>query len=204
VKLKGKKIAVLLESDFCEHEIWYYKFRFAEEGAEVVFLTRLWGHPSLTFIGHDHQVPFLCDQSFENMEDDQLAEYSAIIVPSGFVADRLRYTQDLSKLPPATSFIERAFANPSILKGFICHGLWLLAPSPDLVRGRKVVSHNNLYGDVINMGAQFVDEDVVVDSDLVTARTGDHCHLFARKIIELLSDTKVLQSTRIPTMSATP
>jgi protease I len=138
------------------------------------------------------------------MEDDELAEYSAVIVPSGFVADRLRYTKDLSKLPPATSFIERAFANPSILKGFICHGLWLLAPSPDLIRGRKVVSHNNLYGDVINMGAQFVDEDVVVDSDLVTARTGDHCHLFARKIIELLSETKVFQSTRIPTMSATP
>jgi protease I len=36
------------------------------------------------------------------------------------------------------------------------------------------------------MGANYVDEDVVVDGDLVTARTGGHCHLFARKIIELL------------------
>jgi protease I len=50
-----------------------------------------------------------------------------------------------------------------------------------------VVVHNNLHGDVKNMGAIFTDEDVVVDSDLVTARTGGHCHLLARKIIDLLS-----------------
>jgi protease I len=55
-----------------------------------------------------------------------------------------------------------------------------------VVRGRKVVCHNNLIGDVRNMGANYVDQDVVVDGDLVTARTGDHCHLFARTIIDEL------------------
>jgi protease I len=38
------------------------------------------------------------------------------------------------------------------------------------------------------MGAEYVDEDVVVDGDLVTGRTGGHCHLFAKKIIELLEE----------------
>jgi protease I len=38
------------------------------------------------------------------------------------------------------------------------------------------------------MGIDYVDEDVVVDGDLVTARTGGHCHLFVRKIIELLQE----------------
>jgi protease I len=193
MSLKGKKIAILLESDYCEHEIWYYKNRFAEEEADVVFMTRLWGYESLTFKGHDHQVPFVCNQSFEGkdgkeMDEDELNRLSAIIVPSGFVADRLRYTEDLSKLPPATAFMKRAFANRTILKGLICHGLWLLAPTPNVIRGRRVVAHNNLHGDVINMGAEFVDEDVVVDGDLVTARTGDHCHLFARRIIDLLHE----------------
>ena len=65
--------------------------------------------------------------------------------------------------------------------------MWLVAPVPELVRGRRVVAHNNLLGDVKNMGAVYVDEDVVVDGDLVTARTGGHCHLFARKIIDVLS-----------------
>ena len=41
------------------------------------------------------------------------------------------------------------------------------------------------------MGAIYTDEDVVVDGDLVTARTGGHCHLFAHRIIELLGDGTV-------------
>ena len=64
--------------------------------------------------------------------------------------------------------------------------MWLLAPVPELVKGRKVVVHNNLLGDAKNMGAIYVNEDVVVDADLVTARSGGHCNVFAKKIIELL------------------
>lgn len=187
MKLQGKKIGILIESDFYEPEIFYYQHRFAEEGAEVHFLTRLWGQPSLTFSGHEHRVPFECRESLEGVTDEELGSYSAIIVPSGMVADRLRYTEDIYRLPPATVFLERAFANVNILKGIICHGMWLVAPRPELVRGRRVVAHNNLLGDVKNMGAVYVDEDVVVDGDLVTARTGGHHHLFARKIVDLLA-----------------
>ena len=104
------------------------------------------------------------------------------------MSDRLRYTEDVKKLAPATEFMQRAFAEPSILKGIICHGMWLLASTPELVRGRRVVAHNNLIGDIRNMGAVYTDQDVVVDGDLVTGRTGGHCHLFAHKIIELLTD----------------
>ena len=187
--LQGKKIGILIESDFYEHEIWYYKHRFPEEGADLHFLTRLWGQKSQKYVGHEYKAPFKCKESFEGMNDDELRSYAAIIVPSGIVADRLRYTEDLSKLPPATEFLRRAFAERSILKGIICHGMWLVAPCPELVRGRRVVVHNNLHGDALNMRAVFVDEDVVVDGDLVTARTGDHCHQFARRIIEMLSRT---------------
>jgi protease I len=102
------------------------------------------------------------------------------------VSDRLRYTEDVSKLPPATVFIQRAFAEKSIIKGIICHGMWLVAPVPELVRGRPVVVHNNLHGDAVNMGAIYTDQDVV-DGDLVTGRTGGHCHLFARQIIDMLA-----------------
>jgi deglycase len=186
MSLEGKKVAILMEADYYEPEIWYYQRRFAEEGAEVHFLTRLWGQERLTFAGHEWKVPFEVDKSFEDMDDETLRSYAVVIVPSGMVSDRLRYTEDVSKLPPATEFVKRAFAEPGILKGIICHGMWLVAPTPELVRGRNVVVHNNLHGDAINMGANYVDEDVVVDGDLVTGRTGGHCHLFAKKIIELL------------------
>lgn len=187
MQLTGKKIGILIEGDFFENEIFYYDFRFVEEGADVHFLSRLWGNPSITFQGHEYRAPFTCRESFETIDDAELAAFDAIIVPSGMVADRLRYTEDLNKLPPATAFLKRAFANPNILKGIICHGLWLAAPATELVRGRRLVCHNNLHGDALAYGARFVDEDVVVDDDLVTARTGKHCHLLARKIIELLS-----------------
>lgn len=187
-RLRGKKIGVLIEGDFYEHEIFYYQLRFPEEGAELHFLTRLWGQPSLTFKGHEYQIPMTCNESFEGMSDEELRSYDAIIVPSAMVSDRLRYTDDVSKLPPACEFMMRAFAEPTVLKGIICHGMWLMAPIPELVRGRKVVVHNNLHGDARNMGAIYVDQDVVVDGDLVTGRTGGHCHLFARQIIDILAD----------------
>lgn len=188
MRLQGKKIGVLIESDFFENEIFYYQFRFPEEGAELVFLSRLWGNPGITFLGHEFRAPYYCNRSFENMSDEELNSFDCIIVPSGMVSDRLRYTESVDEIPPATEFLKRAFANPGILKGIICHGLWLVAPATELVRGRRLVCHNNLHGDAIAYGAQFVNQDVVVDGDLVTARTGHHCHLFAQKIIELLAN----------------
>jgi protease I len=189
MKLEGKKIGILFESDFYEPEIFYYQRRFPEEGIDLHFLSRLWGQSSLTFKGHEYHIPFECHESFEGMDDSTLRSYAAIIVPAGMVADRLRYTDDIGRLPPAVEFLKRAFAETSILKGIICHGMWLVAPAPELVRGRKVVVHNNLLGDARNMGAIYVDQDVVVDRDLVTARTGGHCHVFARAIIDKIAAT---------------
>ncbi len=188
MKLQGKKIGVLVESDYYEPEIFYYQKRFPEEGAEVHLMTRLWGQPSLTFKGHEYHLPLEVHESFENMSDDTLRSFSAIIVPSGMVSDRLRYTEDINKLAPACEFMKRVFAEPGILKGIICHGMWIMAPIPELVRGRKAVVSNNLLGDAKNMGIVYTNEDVVVDGDLVTGRAGNFHNVFARKIIDMLAE----------------
>lgn len=180
----GRKIAVLMESDFYENEIFYYQLRFPEEGFELHFLTRLWGNESLEFRGHELRAPLRVERSFESLSAEDLRGYSALIVPAGMVADRLRYTEDVRRTPPATEFLARAFAEPTLVKGIICHGLWLAAPLPELVRGRRLTCHNNLIGDARAYGAIYVDQDVVMDGDLITARTGGHCHLFARAIID--------------------
>ncbi len=57
-RLPGKRIGILMESDFVEDEITYYRRRFAEEGAEVTLFTRLWGNPALTFTGHEQRRPW--------------------------------------------------------------------------------------------------------------------------------------------------
>ena len=121
------------------------------------------------------------------MDGPALKSFAAIIIPAGYVADRLRYTEDPKQIPPAALFMQRAFADRNILKGVICHGLWLLSPVARVIKGRKLTVHNNLIGDARNYGARYVDADVVVDRDLVTARTGGHCQAFAEKIIELLA-----------------
>ena len=184
--LDNHRVAILIESDFYEPEIFYYQRRFAEEGCEVHFRTRMWGQSALTFTGHEYRAPFTATLGVEDLGDDELRSYDALIVPSGIVADRLRYTEDITRLAPAADLLRRAFGEPGLIKGIICHGLWLASPIAETVRGRKVVCHNNLIGDVRNMGAEYVDQDVVIDGDLITGRTGAHCHLFARTVIDQL------------------
>jgi putative intracellular protease/amidase/mannose/cellobiose epimerase-like protein (N-acyl-D-glucosamine 2-epimerase family) len=186
-RLAGRVIAILMEADYVEPELDYYLRRFPEEGAKVILLTRLWGQKSLTFRGHEYQVPIQVDGDLEAYDSRRLAELDALIVPSGMVSDRLRYSEDVAGTAPAVRLLRDAFANPGLLKGIICHGLWLAAPIPEVIRGRRVTAHNNLIGDIRNMGGLYTDQDVVVDRDLVTARSADHCHLFARMIIDLLS-----------------
>ncbi|MGW9048140.1 DJ-1/PfpI family protein [Streptomyces lydicus] len=186
-RLAGTRIGLLAESDYVEEEISYYRKRFAEEGAEVVLLTRLWGQPSLTFTGHEQQAPLVVDGDLEQLDYGELHRFAALIVPSGMVADRLRYSEDLEAPAPAVALMRRAFRIPTQLKAFSCHGLSLLSAAPELIEGRSVTCHNNLVGDVRNMGARYLDEDVVVDGDVVTGRTVDQCHLLARAVIERLS-----------------
>lgn len=187
--MRPPKIAILLESDFYEHEIWYYHYRFQEAGFESSFVTRLWGQDAIVFKGHEYHAPFECRGDLEALDDAALDELAALVVPSGMVADRLRYTEDLTKLPPASALLKRAFAKPALLKGIICHGLWLAAPVVEVVQGRRLTCHPNLHGDARAYGATFVDEDVVVDGDLVTARTGNHAHLLAGTLIEMIAKT---------------
>jgi deglycase len=203
-QLTGRRIAILMETDYVEPEIHYYERRFAEEGVRVEYLTRLWGQPALTFVGHEYHLPFTVDGDLEAVDDERLRGYDALIIPSGMVSDRLRYTEDTQGLAPAVRLLRRAFATPGVLKGIICHGMWLVSPIAEVVAGRRVTCHNNLIGDVRNMGAVYTDQDVVVDGDLVTGRSADACHLFARTLIDLVAaraDSSRRRQSRFPRRS---
>jgi protease I len=181
--MKERKIGILLENRFIDHEIIYYSHRFPEENIKIDLLTRLWGCPSLKFKGLELGMEVTVDKSFEDINDYELANYSAIIIPAGYVADMLRYAEKPGDLAPAVKFIKRAMSMKTILKGAICHSLWIFDPIPDVIKGRTVTCHNNIIGSVKNTGAIYVDQDIVVDDDLITARTGGLFALFARTII---------------------
>ncbi|CAL9674790.1 DJ-1/PfpI family protein [Streptomyces sp. enrichment culture] len=185
-RLAGLRIGLLTESDFVEEEISYYRRRFSEEGADVVLLTRLWGQPSLTFTGHEQRAPLTVSGDLEKLDYAELSGYAALVVPSGQVADRLRFTENVNEPAPAVDLMRRAFRMPKLIKAFSCHALSLVSSAPELIRDRAVTCHNNLVGDVRNMGALYINQDVVADGDLITSRTVAECHLLARAVIEQL------------------
>lgn len=205
--LKGKKIAVLVESEFIPEEIDAYRRVFTALGAEVHFMSYLWGQPKLTFTSVEQAgskpLTLEVDIDFQNISPD---EYAAIIMAANYTSVRLRYFEpppgqpfsaDMVKSAPAVQFFARAMANRRLVKGALCHGLWILTPNPELLKGRKVICHEVMLADVLNCGAQYIPPDtentgVVVDEDLVTGRSRHEVLAFIHAIakqIQAISKT---------------
>lgn len=185
--LADKKVAVLVESQYVPGEIEAYRYGFSALGAEVHFMSRLWGHKSLTFVGEVEQTgqtPQTLDVSID-FQNVKLEDYAAVIMAANYTSVRLRYFEppegqpvspDMVRAAPAVEFFARAMRDPRIVKGPLCHGLWILTPCPELLKGRKVICHEVVLADVLNCGAIYVPQDadnggVVVDGDLVTGRS---------------------------------
>jgi protease I len=183
---KRNIIGVLVENRFIDQEIIYYQNRFAEEGYEVRFLTRLWGQQSLTFTGIELGMKLRVDASFETIDDAQLGSCAAVIVPAGYVADMLRYAEKPGDTAPAVAFVKRVMATPGVFTCAICHSLWIFDPMPEVIAGRTVTCHNNIIGSVRNAGACYVDKDVAIDKNLITVRTGGMFAKLARTLIDQL------------------
>lgn len=178
-----KKIGILLENRFIDKEILYYADYFPKEGYELHFLTRLWGQKELTFYGLEDKTPWVVNESFEELQESDLKDYAAIIMPAGYVADYLLYEGTPKTKSPAVSFLERLLQDTQIVKGFICHALWIAGPLKETVIGRKVTCHNNIISHVENAGMLYQDADVFVDHDIVTARTGGDYEAFAKEVL---------------------
>jgi protease I len=104
-------------------------------------------------------------------------EYDALLLPGGVMnPDKLR------RNPKAQQFV-RSFFDARKPVAAICHGPWTLIDA-GVVNGRKVTSYESIQTDLKNAGAQWVDQEVVVDNGLVTSRKPDDLPAFNRKMIE--------------------
>jgi protease I len=109
--------------------------------------------------------------------DADSGEYDGLVLPGGVAnPDQLRTSQE------AVEFV-RAFFAAGKPVGVICHGPWTLIEA-EVVRGRTVTSWPSLETDLRNAGAEWVDEEVVVDEGLVTSRKPDDLPAFKAKIVE--------------------
>jgi protease I len=176
--LEGKKIAVLVESEYIPEEILAYRQHFGRLGAQVDEMSRLWGNPSLTFqASKDTNSPGKLDTLEVTIDFDKVNvhDYAAVLMAANYTSVRLRFFETGSnpRVAPAVQFFARVMSNPAIVKGALCHGLWILTPVPELLRDRRVICHAVVLADVLNCGVNYdnAESGVVVDNDLVTGRS---------------------------------
>jgi protease I len=117
------------------------------------------------------------------IERANAADYDALLLPGGVMnPDRLRTNRQ------AVQFV-RSFFEQQKPVAAICHGPWTLAEA-DVIRGRKLTSYPSIQTDLKNAGANWVDQEVVVDQGLVTSRKPDDLPAFNRKLIEEIAEGK--------------
>ncbi len=200
--LEGKKVAVLVETEYIPEEVNYYQEFFTKHGAQVDFLTYLWGASERVLVSDVDSV----DKPLQSMlvknevADANPNDYAIVLCAANYVACRLREIPPMGSLadpsllrsPAAVRFMASAMMNPQIVKGALCHALWILTPVPELLKGRKVICHTVVLADVVNAGGIYVPDEthVVVDRDLVTGRSAADLELYTETIVESYSKWK--------------
>ncbi|RBQ05305.1 type 1 glutamine amidotransferase domain-containing protein [Pedobacter miscanthi] len=172
-QLSNRIIAVLSESGFEEVELTEPVKRLKEEGATVHIISSKSG--KIKAWDQDHwSIEVDVDKTISeaNAED-----YNGLLLPGGVInPDQLRVNED------ALAFVKSFFADGKPVAA-ICHGPQTLI-NADVVQGRKLTSVKNISQDLINAGALWSDEEVVVDQGLVTSRTPKDLPAFNDKIVE--------------------
>lgn len=167
--LKNKKIAILLEQIYQDLEVWYPYYRLKEEGAEVKFIAPKTDEEYIGKYGYPAKADIKIGTADPN-------NFDAVIIPGGFAPDFMR------REPKMIDFVRQAHAKGKLIAS-ICHGGWLLA-SADIIRNKKVTSFFAIKDDLINAGANYVDEEVVRDGNLITSRKPDDLPAFVKAIID--------------------
>lgn len=177
-----KRIAILATNGFEEVELSSPKEYLEKQGwkAEIVSpesgSIRSWAS---TEWGKDYKV----DQELKNVK---ATDYDALVLPGGVInPDKLRTNEN------ALAFIKDFFKAGKPVAA-ICHGPQILI-SADLVKGRKMTSYPSIKIDLMNAGAEWHDQEVVVDKGLVTSRNPDDLPAFNKKLVEEIKEGKYHQ-----------
>jgi protease I len=179
-RLEGKRVAIAVANEGIEQvELTEPRKALEGEGATVELLAPEAGEAQ-AFNHLDKADTFPVDRTFA---DADAGDYDALMLPGGVAnPDNLRMHED------AVGFI-RAFFDAGKPVAAICHAPWTLVEA-DVVRDRKVTSWPSLRTDIRNAGGTWVDEEVVVDSGLVTSRKPDDLPAFNAKMVEEFCEGK--------------
>lgn len=171
--LSGRKVAVLATDGFEQSELERPVEALRAAGATVEVVApkagdiQGWEH-------HDKGRTVPVDRELASVH---AGDYDAIVLPGGVM------NPDALRLEPKAIDFVRSFARAGKPIAAICHGPWTLI-NAEAVEGRRMTSWPSLEADLKNAGADWVDEEVVVDHGLVTSRKPDDLPAFCEKMIE--------------------
>jgi protease I len=170
--LDGKTVAILAEEDFEDSELTIPMWGMKNAGARVVIV----GSGSQeVYKGKRGQAVIRVDVIADRVKP---ADFDAVIIPGGSAPDKMRLHKSLVELVRKANELGKVIAA-------ICHGPQLLI-SADIVKGRRLTSCPSISVDLKNAGAEWVDQAVVRDRNLITSRKPADLPRFNKAIIEAL------------------
>lgn len=171
MNLAGKRVAMLIEQQYQELEVWYPVYRLREAGCIV------------SLVGPEADKSYPSKLGYPAKADVAAhavtaRDFDGLIAPGGFAPDYIRRHEAMLKLVRDMHDQKKPLAS-------ICHGPWVFCSTPAL-RGRKATCFYAIKDDVTNAGAVYLDQDVVVDGHVITSRKPDDLPAFTVAFMKAL------------------
>lgn len=156
MRLQGKRVGMLVGPGFEDLEFWAVYMRVAEEKADIKVMGLNAGE---RYTSKNGGLTAFAEYGPRDLNSDDL---DALLIPGGWAPDKLR------RIPEYLQLIRDMDASGKVV-GFICHAGWLAA-SAGVVSGRKATGSEGIRDDMVNAGAQWVDEPAFIDGNFVWGR----------------------------------
>ena len=165
-------VAVLVENDYQDMEVWVPLYRLREEGYRIVVVG-----PAAKEYRSKYGYPITAEIAASQA---RAGDFAGVVIPGGWAPDRPR--QD----PAVLKLVRDLFETKRVVAA-ICHAGWVLA-SAGVARGRRLTCYQAIRDDLVHAGAEVVDQEVVRDGNLITSRMPDDLPVFCREIIRALRE----------------
>jgi protease I len=171
MNLAGKRVAVLVEQQYQEMEVWYPVYRLREAGCTVELVGPEGGKTYASKLGYPAKSTLAAS-------DARADQFAAVVIPGGFAPDYIRRSEAMLAL------VRNLYAQGKPVAA-ICHGPWVLCSTPAL-KGRKVTCFHSIKDDVTNAGGTYVDQEVCIDGNVITSRTPEDLPAFVEALMEMM------------------
>jgi len=169
---KNKKIAILTEQMYEDMELWYPYYRLQEANYDVKIVG-----PEKKVYYSKHGYPVSVDLSIDETNSE---DFSGVVIPGGYAPDHIR------RSPKMLHFVRKIF-DQGCLVAAICHAGWVLI-SAGILNDKDATCFFSIKDDLINAGANYLDQEVVVDHNLVTSRSPKDLPSYLPAIINVLDN----------------